>query len=42
LTIDRGGWSSPHPGRFTPGKGPGTYCTGGWVGPRASVEKCGI
>ena len=31
-----GGWSMPHPGRFTPtGKRPGTHCIGGWVGPRA-------
>jgi len=21
-TLGRGGWSSPHPGRFTPGKDP--------------------
>jgi hypothetical protein len=20
---------------------PGTYCTGGWVGPRASLDRCG-
>jgi len=26
---------------FTPGKDPSSHCTGGWVGPRASVDKCG-
>ena len=24
---------------FTPGKDPGTHCTGGWVGPRAGLDK---
>jgi hypothetical protein len=23
-----------------PGKRPGTHCTGGWVGPRAGVDRC--
>jgi len=23
------------------GKGPGTHCTGGWVGPRAGLDGCG-
>ena len=41
LTLDRGGRSSPHPGRFAPGKGPGTHCTGDWVGPRATLDSCG-
>ena len=27
------GGSAPRPGRFTPGKDPGTHCTVGWVGP---------
>jgi hypothetical protein len=35
-----GGWSTPRPGRFTPGK-PGTPCTGGWVGPRANLDEYG-
>jgi hypothetical protein len=25
---------------FTPGR-PGTHCTGGWVGPRAGLDRCG-
>ena len=30
------------PGRLTPGKKkPGTYCIGGWVGPRAGLDGCG-
>ena len=39
LALDEG-WvvkSLPHPSPFTPGKGTDTYCTGGWVGPRASL-----
>jgi len=30
--LKEGGWSTPLPGRFIPGKRPGTRCTGGWVG----------
>jgi len=26
---------------LTPGKGPGTRCTGGWVGPGAGTDGCG-
>ena len=37
LALDGGGWSMPHPGRFTPGKDPGTHCIGGWVGPQGPV-----
>ena len=25
-----------------PRERPGTHCTGGWVGPRAGLEGCGI
>ena len=35
------GWLTPRPGRFTPGRRPGTHCTGGWVGPRAGLDGCG-
>ena len=24
-----------------PGERPGAHCTGGWVGPRASLDRCG-
>jgi len=31
---------TPRP-HFTPGERPGTHCTGGWVGPRAGLDRCG-
>jgi hypothetical protein len=34
------GWSTPRPGRFTPWKEIKFHCTGGWVGPRASLDGC--
>jgi hypothetical protein len=39
--LDGGEWSASRPGRaLAPGNGtPGTRWTGGWVGPRAGVEK---
>jgi hypothetical protein len=37
-----GGWSTPRPGRFTPGKDPATHCVGVWgVGSRADLDGCG-
>ena len=30
------------PAALTPGKRPGTHCIGGWVGPRAGLDGCGI
>ena len=36
-----GGWPTPRPGRFTPGGRPGTHCIGGWVSPRACLDRCG-
>jgi hypothetical protein len=39
----RRGWEvsvTPRP-LFTPGERPGTHCTGGWVGPRAGLDRCG-
>jgi hypothetical protein len=29
------------PAALPPGKRPGTYCMGGWVGPRAGLDSCG-
>jgi len=29
------------PAAFYPQERPGTYCTGGWVGPRDSLDRCG-
>ena len=36
------GWvvnTTPRP--LYPREGPGTHCTGGWVGPRAGLDGCG-
>ena len=41
LALDGGGWSTPRPGRFTPGKDPVPIVIGGWVGPRAGMDGCG-
>jgi hypothetical protein len=41
LALDGGRWSAPRPGRFNPRKRPGTHCTGGWVSPRAGLDRCG-
>jgi len=38
--LDRGGWSTPRPGRFTPGKDPVPIVwEAGWV-PRAGLDRC--
>jgi len=29
------------PAALYPRKRPGTHCTGGWVGPRAGLDRCG-
>jgi hypothetical protein len=40
--LDGGEWSASRPGRaLLGGMTPGTYCTGGWVGPRAGLDKRG-
>jgi len=36
-----GGWSTPRPSHFTPGKTWYWYCIGGWVGPRVGLDGCG-
>jgi len=33
--------SASRPGRPYPRKRPGTHFTGGWVGPRAGLDRCG-
>jgi len=40
--VDGAGWSTPHPGLFTPEKEHSTRFTGGWVDPRAGLEEYGI
>ena len=37
----RGEGSASHPGRSLPLERPGTHCTGGWVGKRADLDRCG-
>jgi len=34
-------WVVNAPAVLPPGKGPGTYFIGGWVGPRAGLDRCG-
>jgi len=29
------------PAALYPQEGPGSHCTGGWVGPRAGLDRCG-
>ena len=33
--------SASRPGRSLPRERPGTHCTGGWMGPRSGLDKCG-
>jgi hypothetical protein len=40
-TLDGSGWSTPRPGRLYPQDRPRTYYTGGWVGLRATLDRCG-
>ena len=37
----RGEGSASHPGRSLPQERPSTHSTGGWVGPRAGLDRCG-
>jgi hypothetical protein len=39
--LDRGGWSTSRPSRFTPGGRSSTHCIEGWMGPRAGLDGCG-
>ena len=34
------GGQSHAPAALPPGKRPGTHCIGGWVGPRAGLDRC--
>jgi hypothetical protein len=36
----RGERSALRPGRSLPWERPSTYCTGGWLGPRAGLDRC--
>jgi len=37
--LEVGEGSESRPGRFYPQKRPCTYCTGGWLGPRAGLDR---
>ena len=41
IARERGEGSASRPGRSLPRERPGTHCTGGLVGPRASLDRCG-
>ena len=41
VTLDEGGWSSHATAPLTPGKRPGTHCTGDWMGPMAGLDGWG-
>jgi len=36
--LDGSEWSALRPGRFTPGKNPGTHFIGGWEGPGVVLD----
>jgi len=37
--LEGGEWSAAHPGCTLPWERPGTCFTGGWVGPRAGLDR---
>ena len=39
--LDGVSGQSHAPAALTTGKRPGTHCIGGWVGPRAGLDRCG-
>jgi hypothetical protein len=39
--LEEGEGLALRPVRFLPRKRPGTHCTGGWVGPRDGLDRCG-
>ena len=38
--LDGVGGQRHAPAALPPGKKPGTHCIGGWVGPRAGLDRC--
>ena len=40
-TIEWGEGSASRPDPLYPRKRPSTHCTGGWVGPRSGLDRCG-
>jgi hypothetical protein len=43
MALERGEGAASHPGRSLPRESPGTHFirTGGWVGPRPGLDRCG-
>ena len=41
MALEGGKGSASRPGCFYPLERPGTRCTGGWLGPRAGMDRCG-
>jgi hypothetical protein len=39
--LNGGGWSASRPDRLYPRERHGTHCTGGWVGFRSGLDRCG-
>jgi hypothetical protein len=39
--LEGGEWSTSGPGRLYPRDRPGTHCTGGWLGHRTGLDRCG-
>jgi len=37
--LEGGEWSAAHPTALYPRERPGTHFTGGWVGPRAGLDR---
>ena len=41
MALEGGEGSAPRPGRSLPPGKTRTHCTGGWVGPRVGLDRCG-
>jgi hypothetical protein len=41
LVLDCGGWLTPRSGRITPRGRHDTHRIGGWLGPKAGLDRCG-
>ena len=42
MELEGGEGSASRPRRYLPQERPRTHCTGGWVGPRAGLDRCRI
>ena len=41
MALEEGEGSASRSDRSLPLETPGTHCTGGWVGPRVGLDRCG-